>query len=76
DQEAGTVIHPGVEYLYPLSGVDLMLRVGYKVGSGPSGSGVSAGVSLKLQGQYRIDLSYTPLAELGNAIRVGLELQF
>lgn len=76
DQEAGTIIQPAVEYLYPMGGADIMVRAGYKVGGVPSGAGLTAGVSVKLQGQYRIDVAYTPLADLGNAIRVGLELQF
>lgn len=76
DQEVGTVIQPAAEYLYPLSGMDIMLRAGYKIGGVPAGAGLTAGFSVKLQQKYRIDISYTPLADLGNAIRIGLELQF
>lgn len=76
DAEVGTIIQPGVEYTYPMSGTELIIRAGYKTGGGPSGSGLTAGASLKLQQRYRIDVSYTPLGDLGNNIRVGLELQF
>mgnify|MGYP000337583478 CR=1 FL=1 len=76
DSEVGTVIQPAAELLYPLGTTELIVRAGYKTGGGPSGTGLTVGASVRIQHQYRVDVSYTPLGELGNAIRVGLELQF
>ena len=76
DSEVGTVIQPAAELIYPMGTTDLMVRAGYKAGGVPSGAGLTAGFSVKFQQQYRVDVSYAPLGDLGNAIRVGLELQF
>lgn len=54
----------------------LSLRCGYASGPGDIGSGLSAGLGINIDNRYNLELSFTPYEELGDMIKVGMEIEY
>lgn len=73
-------ISAGIEYGIPMHPLTAAIRLGYRAQSNGVLSGFTAGAGLGLvtrsQFQAGLDVAYVPYGELGNALRIGLDLKF